>query len=198
VAVSVDRIFREWDALCYSSNPEMAAAEREERARALHDSCMYDGNWIVPVSDAALATYHVVVWALQAERYDETVEYCLQYFSHSDAAIADESDRDEFTVFLGSAYVLKGDIEIGLKTYRDLIQSRKGLKQHRRRLVRNNLITVLEKLGRASEADDRILDFGFFLLRWWKGQTRKRADVLKARTYGDVCDILMSTFREKA
>ena len=191
------RIYDEWDALCFSSNPEMPVEQRELRAKALYESCLDRGEWKVSVADASLATYHAVVTAMQGQRYDEAVNYCLQYLAHPDLHIADGGDSDEFTVYLGSAYLLRGDVDLGLKTFVDLIQTGHRPKETRRHLVRNNLLHVLEKSGATITADVRVVQFVSDMLRGWKGQARKWRSVLKAQSNMDLIEVLMSTYPTK-
>ena len=191
------RISDEWDALSFSSNPEMPVAERERRAKALHASCLDGAKWNVSAADAGLATYHVVVTALQGRRYDEAVDYCIRYLAHPHITSADKADIEEFTLHLGSGYVLRGDVDLGLKTFGDFIGTGRRRKQTRRHLVRNHLLHVLEIFGAAATADERVVTFVSDLLRGWKGQARKCRLVLKAQTNGDLIDVLMSTYPQK-
>jgi len=194
VGVFDERIYAEWDALCFSTNPTMPVEERDRRVKALFESCRKDGQWTVSIADAGLVTGHVVGDALIAGRYQDAIEGCLLYFAHPEAMHADEDRYERFGANLGSAQILSGDVETGLQTYLEFIEGVPSRRRERMGMVRYDLTAVFEDLGKGRAPDERLRQFTVELLRGWKALARKATAVLKAKTNGEIQRILESTY----
>jgi len=69
------RIAQEWEALSIFVETPVPADEKKLRAKALFESCVSDGRWIVSIADAGLATYPAVVSAMEGSRFQEAAEF---------------------------------------------------------------------------------------------------------------------------
>jgi hypothetical protein len=110
----------------------------------------------------------------------------------------DDVNREEFTVYLGSAQILKGDIDLGLETIDGPRHGKRTMTQLQRYAVRNKLIDVLSEMGENPGADPRIVWFTASMLRGWMEQTGKAKLALQAKTNGELRDILLSTYPPRA
>src|ERR1019366_6854744 len=135
-----ERIFKEWDGLCFSTNPDMAPEEREHRAKALHASCVDHGKWTVSVDNAELASFHAVLSALQGRRFDEAIAFCRQFLAHEGLRTNKTGYRDEYLTLLGTAQILLGDTRDGLGQFSEVLRSGEWPVLSRKHPIRNKLI----------------------------------------------------------
>lgn len=193
-------IYPEWEAMVFPPAP-IPREEKVARANALYDRCFREGRWQVSVIDASLISLVVLSHAMQDRDHARAVVVANRFLEHpdrpADSYVREHTYRlpeDEFRCMLGAAQFLLGERRAGVEELMRVLEAGPCPAQTRRHIVRNNLICLCSDMPDGEAIGGELAELVRRLLAGWRGQRRKAQRVGEGMRFGELREVLESTY----